>query len=137
MDHAAVKVIDQTGTPTPGHDPEQWRPAQEWWPVTITRERFDQEIERLAAAPRPANGRRQVQFVHPSANPATPGLNPGVRVTLDVLLPGEETTPIRHNSTQVNFLHPRSRHDHCGWQADQISAVRRVESSVLSALSTH
>lgn len=103
MDHAAVKVIDQTGTPTPGHDPEQWRPAQEWWPVTITRERFDQEIERLAAAPRPANGRRQVQFVHPSANPATPGLNPGVRVTLDVLLPGEETTPIRHNSTQVNF----------------------------------
>ena len=41
--------------------------------------------------------------MHPSTSPATPGLNPGVRVTLDVLLPGEETAPIRHNSTQVNF----------------------------------
>jgi gentisate 1,2-dioxygenase len=41
--------------------------------------------------------------VHPSASPATPGLNPGVRVTMEVLLPGEETAPIRHNSTQVNF----------------------------------
>ncbi len=44
-----------------------------------------------------------MQFVHPSANPETPGLNPGVRVTMEVLLPGEETTPVRHNSTQVNF----------------------------------
>jgi gentisate 1,2-dioxygenase len=70
---------------------------------TDTPAQFDREIDRLASLPRPANGRRQVQFVHPSANPATPGLNPGVRVTLDVLLPGEETAPIRHNSTQVNF----------------------------------
>tara|TARA_R110002096_G_scaffold53317_4_gene138621 strand:- start:6484 stop:7608 length:1125 start_codon:yes stop_codon:yes gene_type:complete len=103
VEQAQVNFIDQTGTVTTGNDPENWRPAREWWPVTITREQIDGEIERLAAAPRPANGRRQVQFVHPSANPATPGLNPGVRVTLDVLLPGEETAPIRHNSTQVNF----------------------------------
>ncbi len=103
MEQAPVKILDQTGTTTAGRDPQHWRPAKEWWPVTITREQFAQEIERLAAVPRPANGRRQVQFVHPSANPATPGLNPGVRVTLDVLLPGEETTPIRHNATQVNF----------------------------------
>ena len=27
----------------------------------------------------------------------------GVQVTIDVLKPGEETAPIRHNSTQVNF----------------------------------
>ncbi len=103
MTQAAVQVLDQTGMPARGNDPESWKPAQEWWPVTITRERFEEEIERLASMPRPANGRRQVQFVHPSANPATPGLNPGVRVTLDVLLPGEETAPVRHNSTQVNF----------------------------------
>ncbi len=103
MDNKAVKILDQTGASASGRDPESWKPAAEWWPVTITREQFEMEIERLAALPRPANGRRQVQFVHPSANPATPGLNPGVRVTLEVLLPGEETTPIRHNSTQVNF----------------------------------
>ena len=103
MDPTAVKLIDQTDAPLTGKDPEGWKPGADWWPVTITREMFDAEIERLAALPRPANGRRQVQFVHPSANPATPGLNPGVRVTLDVLLPGEETAPIRHNSTQVNF----------------------------------
>jgi gentisate 1,2-dioxygenase len=103
MDSNAVRLVDQTGAPAVGRHPERWKPGAEWWPVTITREMFDSEIERLAALPRPANGRRQVQFVHPSANPATPGLNPGVRVTLDVLLPGEETAPIRHNSTQVNF----------------------------------
>ncbi len=103
MDHGPVNLLDQSGQPLSGHDPESWQPGAEWWPVTITREMFEAEIERLASLPRPANGRRQVQFVHPSANPATPGLNPGVRVTLDVLLPGEETAPVRHNSTQVNF----------------------------------
>lgn len=103
MDNATVRVIDQTGAPTAGQHPETWKPGADWWPVTVTRELIDSEIERLASLPRPANGRRQVQFVHPSADPATPGLNPGVRVTLDVLLPGEETTPVRHNSTQVNF----------------------------------
>ncbi len=103
MENATVRIVDQTGEPAPGRHPEAWKPGTEWWPVTITRQQIDLEIERLAALPRPANGRRQVQFVHPSASPATPGLNPGVRVTLDVLLPGEETAPIRHNSTQVNF----------------------------------
>lgn len=103
MEQAPVKLIDQTGQAAAGRNPETWKPGTEWWPITITHEMFEAEIERLAALPRPANGRRQVQFVHPSANPATPGLNPGVRVTLDVLLPGEETAPIRHNSTQVNF----------------------------------
>lgn len=103
MDNATVKVIDQTGASAAGQHPDTWIVSADWWPVTVTRELIDSEIGRLASLPRPANGRRQVQFVHPSANPATPGLNPGVRVTLDVLLPGEETTPIRHNSTQVNF----------------------------------
>jgi len=103
MENVTVRVVDQTGAPAAGQHPEVWKPSADWWPVTITREQIAAEIERLASLPRPANGRRQVQFVHPSANPATPGLNPGVRVTLDVLLPGEETMPIRHNSTQVNF----------------------------------
>ena len=103
MDTPSVKVVDQTGAALSGRHPETWKPGADWWPVTITREQIESEIERLSSVGRPANGRRQVQFIHPSANPATPGLNPGVRVTLDVLLPGEETSPVRHNSTQVNF----------------------------------
>ena len=103
MDTPSVKVVDQTGAALSGRHPETWKPGADWWPVTITREQIESEIERLSSVARPANGRRQVQFIHPSANPATPGLNPGVRVTLDVLLPGEETSPVRHNSTQVNF----------------------------------
>lgn len=84
-------------------NPERAKPARDWPPVTITKEMMDEQIEMLADLPRPANGRRQVMFVHPSAPDPGRGLTPGVRVTLDVLKPGEETTPIRHNSTQVNF----------------------------------
>jgi gentisate 1,2-dioxygenase len=95
-------VIDESGTQY-AKKPDDMSPAQDWPPVLITRETIDAEIERLSALPRPANGRRQVQFVHPNADPATPGLNPGVRLSMEVLLPGEETAPLRHNSTQVNF----------------------------------
>ena len=80
-------------------------PLDLWEPILITKEEIDAEIERLASIPRPANGRRQSLIVHPRWNElgVGPGLNPGVRVTLEVLKPGEETTPIRHNSTQINF----------------------------------
>lgn len=76
-----------------------------WEPVVIAKEDIDREIERLAAQPRPANGRRQSLITHPRWRElgVGPGLAPGIRVTLEVLLPGEETTPIRHNSTQLNF----------------------------------
>jgi gentisate 1,2-dioxygenase len=80
-------------------------PLDLWEPILITKEEIDAEIERLASIPRPANGRRQSLIVHPRWQElgVGPGLNPGVRVTLEVLKPGEETAPIRHNSTQVNF----------------------------------
>ncbi len=84
-------------------NPARAKPARDWPPITVSREMIDAQIERLAELPRPANGRRQVMFVHPSAPTPGCGLTPGVQVTLDVLKPGEETIPIRHNSTQVNF----------------------------------
>ncbi|MCB1684653.1 MAG: hypothetical protein R3E82_18835 [Pseudomonadales bacterium] len=84
-------------------DPSKAKPAKDWPPVTITKEMMDTQIEMLADLPRPANGRRQTMFIHPSAPTPGRGLTPGVRVTLDVLKPGEETVPVRHNSTQVNF----------------------------------
>ena len=74
-----------------------------WEPVIITGEQISQEAERLAALPRPANGRRESTFIHPRASAPGNGLAPGIRVVLSVLKPGEETAPIRHNSTQVNF----------------------------------
>jgi len=74
------------------------------WPaLVISKEAIEGEVERLAALPRPGNGRRQSSIVHPYAKPPGLGLAPGIRVTLEVLLPGEASARIRHNSTQVNF----------------------------------
>jgi gentisate 1,2-dioxygenase len=84
-------------------DPEKIKPAADWPPILIPKETIEREIERLADQPRPANGLRRTLFVHPSAPDPGRGLNPGVQVSLDVLKPGEETVPVRHNSTQVNF----------------------------------
>lgn len=92
------KFIDRTGYTFP-------EKLDLWEPLMISKEEIDEEIERLADQPRPENGRRQSLIVHPRWKElgVGPGLNPGVRVTLEVLKPGEQTAPIRHNSTQVNF----------------------------------
>ncbi len=92
------KFIDRTGHRNP-------EALDLWEPIVISKEEIDEEIERLAELPRPENGRRQSLIVHPRWRElgVGPGLNPGVRVTLEVLKPGEQTSPIRHNSTQVNF----------------------------------
>ena len=97
-----VLIVDADAT-AQQCNPERAKPAHDWPPVLITRAVIDREIERLADAPRPANGRRSVLFVHPNAPTPGRGLTPGVQVSLDVLKPGEETVPVRHNSTQVNF----------------------------------
>lgn len=76
-----------------------------WDPVMICKQDIETEIERLAGLPRPENGRRHSLIVHPDSHKlgAGPGLAPGVRVTLEVLNPGEQSAPFRHNATQVNF----------------------------------
>jgi gentisate 1,2-dioxygenase len=81
-----------------------------WEPFMVSKEEIDAEIERLASLPRPDNGRRRSYIVHPSAQAPGLGLAAGIQVSLDVLLPGEHTTPIRHNSTQVNFCIQGSGH---------------------------
>ncbi|MBM3488115.1 MAG: cupin domain-containing protein [Alphaproteobacteria bacterium] len=89
--------MDRTGYATPE--------LSLWPPVVIPKEAIEAEIARLAAVPRPANGRRHSLIVHPRWTElgVGPGLAPGIRVTLEVLNPGEQSAPIRHNSTQVNF----------------------------------
>ncbi len=97
MTETKAQFIDRTGYTTP--------PIELWEPVIVSKEQIDAEVARLAALPRPDNGRRQSLVVHPSWEKlgVGPGLNPGIRVTLEVLNPGEQTAPIRHNSTQLNF----------------------------------
>jgi gentisate 1,2-dioxygenase len=74
-----------------------------WEPYIVTKEAIDAEVERLASLTRPPNGRRRSYIRHPS-NTRSNGLAPGIEVALDVLLPGEQTSPFRQNSTQVNFV---------------------------------
>jgi gentisate 1,2-dioxygenase len=74
-----------------------------WEPIVITRAEIDAEVARLAGLERPAHGRRRSFFRHPS-NRRSNGLAPGIDVALDVLLPGEQTSALRQNSTQVNFV---------------------------------
>ncbi|MDX9873406.1 MAG: AraC family ligand binding domain-containing protein [Spongiibacteraceae bacterium] len=92
-------------------------PEAPWEPFIISKEQIDAEIERLASLPRPANGRRRSFFQHPR-NTRSIGLAPGIQVSLDVLLPGEETATFRQNSTQVNFVIR-------GWGETEISGKRR------------
>jgi gentisate 1,2-dioxygenase len=73
-----------------------------WPPVIVPKEQIDDEIDRLASIPRPADGRRESLIVHPNAA-GSGAFAPGIQVRLCVLRPGEATTPIRHNSTQLGF----------------------------------
>ena len=98
-----VRTLDRSGAALAAGPIADIRPTADWAPVIVRGAEIDAHIERLAALPRPENGRRQVQFIHPSAPSPGNGFAPGTQVTLDVLLPGERTSPIRHNSTQVNF----------------------------------
>ena|SRR5208282_2383275 len=91
---STAQFLDQSG--------QRPKSAALWPAVVIPKEAIDAEIERLAAVPRPANGRRRALIVHP-ANRHSNGLAPGIEVALEVLLPGERTRPYRQNSTQVNF----------------------------------
>lgn len=94
MEKPAYSFVDRTGAEAPPH-----RPAE---PVIIRREEIEAEVERLLRLPRPANGRRVSLIVNPDSGPGA-CLAPGIEVSLCVLLPGERTRRIRHNSSQVNF----------------------------------
>jgi gentisate 1,2-dioxygenase len=100
--------IDKTGSTAVA--PELWEPA------IIKGSEFEAEIARLSNMPAPNNGRRHSWVVHPESQKAGLGLGlaPGVRPTLEVLNPGEQTRPIRHNSTQVNFCIQGSGHSVVG-----------------------
>ncbi|MFJ8815164.1 cupin domain-containing protein [Amycolatopsis thermoflava] len=91
----ATRMIDVSAEPAAAPRP--------WAPVKITRAEIEAEIERLAAAPRPATGRRAARIVHPSATAPGLGLAPGISVTIEVLNPGESTAPLRENAHRVEI----------------------------------
>jgi gentisate 1,2-dioxygenase len=95
MTEGTARFIDRTGTDA--------APIALWPALVVPRAAIEAEIERLTALPAPANGRRSALIVHPRAREPGLGLAPGIRVSLNVLRPGERTRPIRHNSTQVEF----------------------------------
>ena len=100
-----------SGNPPSGDQASPFQPVVEtpsdrldlWPSFIIPKEVIDAEIRRLAEAPRPADGWRRSLIRHPRSTGPGPGLAPGIRVTLEVLRPGESTPLIRHNSTQVVF----------------------------------
>src|SRR5262249_1448966 len=55
---------------------------QDKWPsIVVPREAIETEVQRLADAPRPANGRRASAIVHPEARAPGLGFAPGIDVT--------------------------------------------------------
>jgi gentisate 1,2-dioxygenase len=94
MKQNGYEFLDQTGVAA--------KPVELISPVVVPKEALDTEVDRLASLPRPANGRRISHIANPLTG-AGHGFAPGIAVTISVLNPGERTTPIRHNSSHVNF----------------------------------
>lgn len=98
-----ARLVDSSGRQTP--ETKAWgdHNLDMWEPLIVPKNRMEQEIERLAALPKPNNGVRRTRVVHPRSDDKSQGLAPGIDATLDVLLPGERTKPVRQNSAVVNF----------------------------------
>jgi len=71
-------------------------------PCVIPKEAIDSQVDYLASLPRPGNGRRVALITNPQTGVGH-GLTHATSVALCVLKPGERTSPIRHNSSLVNF----------------------------------
>ena len=80
-----------------GYAPNDYRPLK---PLLISKAEIDEQIERLCEGA--FRGSRRVEIVNPALRQSG-SLYPAVTVSLNVLLPGESTTPHRHNSSVVNF----------------------------------
>jgi gentisate 1,2-dioxygenase len=89
----SVRFLDISGFPA--------APIKGWSPLVVKKAQIDAEIERLSDESLPEHGIRAARVVHPEA--PSFGLAPDIDVTINVLKPGERTTPIRHNSAQVSI----------------------------------
>ncbi|MEE4598956.1 cupin domain-containing protein [Streptomyces sp. DSM 41524] len=81
-------------------------PAREnhLWPVHIVRRaEIEHALGLLAEGEPGADGCREFSVVHPNSVEPGLGLAPGIDVVFGVLLPGEETVPVRHNASSVSM----------------------------------
>src|SRR5690242_13636943 len=97
------KLIDWSGRRTPKMKAWGDHNLDMWDPLIVRKGRMELEMERLADLARPDNGVRRTRFVHPRCTDSSMAFTPGVDVSMDVLLPGERTTPVRQNSSVVDF----------------------------------
>ena len=58
-------------------------------------------MERLVSSPAPDDGRRVAYLVHPES--VAHSFAPGIDVSVEVLLPGERTSPVRRNASLVEI----------------------------------
>ncbi len=103
MSEPKAKFVDKSGRQTPDKHIHGDHSLDLWEPVVISKEDIDAEVERLAGLAHPNNGVRRSMIAHPEADERSLGLAPGIDVSVDVLLPGERTQPVRQNSNIVNF----------------------------------
>lgn len=79
------------------------REQQRWPSIVVPKATIEREIERLASIARPGDGRRASAFDHPRNTGPVPAFAPGIDVILQVLKPGEETSPVMRNSALVEI----------------------------------
>ncbi|MFG1923130.1 cupin domain-containing protein [Cryptosporangium sp. NPDC048952] len=91
---ARAQIVDASGEgpvrPTP------------WAPLRVTAAEIRAAIDQISAGPAPVDGRRAALLVHPESTSGR-SFAPGVEVAVEVLLPGESTTPLRRNSSLVQI----------------------------------
>lgn len=102
MSNQEPYFIDKSGRRTPDKQTHGDHSLKWWEPFIIPKADIEREVERLAKLPAPNNGVRRSAIIHPQDDRQL-GVAPGVDATLDVLLPGERTSPVRQNSSIVNF----------------------------------
>jgi len=103
MSELKAKFVDKSGRQTPDKHIHGDHSLELWEPVVISKEDIEAEVGRLAGLAHPNNGVRRSMIAHPEADECSLGLAPGIDVSVDVLLPGERTQPVRQNSNIVNF----------------------------------
>ncbi len=95
MEQKDFQFVDRTGAVP--------RPVNIIASVVVPKEAIEAEIERLVGLPMPSNGRRTSYVVNPATGEGQ-GFAPGIAVSISVLKPGEQTKPIRHNSSELEKM---------------------------------
>lgn len=90
---ATAPFVDASG--------EQERMVPFWRAFKVSKAEFDAEIDRLKTIPRPANGRRHSHVVHPQSR--TNSITPGIRASIEVLMPGEVVELPPNNASSVRI----------------------------------